>query len=122
VQRSRKSTSEVLKPASVIDIIQDLVLADGAFDSEWNHRQVREQLKAHSIIPAQRGKTTWKIRGVRAQMRADFPQEPYGQRALAESVFSRIKRKLSNKAPGRTVLMQSRQALLLGVAYNLYRL
>ena len=100
----------------------DLVLADGEFDSEWNHRHVREQLKAHSIIPAKRGKATWKIGGVRAQMRADFPQKQYGQRALVESTFSSIKRKLSNKAPGRTVLMQSRQALSLGVAYNLYRL
>ena len=80
---------------------------------------MREQLKAHSIIPAKRGKATWKLQEVRAQMRADFPQEQYGQRALVESVFSSIKRKLSNRAPGRTVLMQSRQALLLGVAYIL---
>lgn len=99
-----------------------LVLADGEFDSEWNHRHVREQLKAQSIIPAKRGKATWKLKGVRAEMRACFPQERYGQRALIESVFSSIKRKLSSKAPGRTLVMQRRQALLLGLAYNLYRL
>ncbi len=124
-QQGPTNSSSTLRP--LVDTAHriaavDLVLADGEFDSEWNHRHVREQLKAHSIIPAKRGKTTWKIKGVRAQMRANFPQDQYGQRALVESIFSSIKRKLSNKAPGRTVLMQSRQALLLGVAYNLYRL
>jgi hypothetical protein len=124
-QQGPTNSSATLRPlvdAAHMIAPVDLVLADGEFDSEWNHRHVREQLKAHSIIPAKRGKATWKIQGVRAQMRAEFPQEQYGQRALVESVFSRIKRKLSNKAPGRTSLMQSGQALLLGVAYNLYRL
>ncbi|HKN77175.1 MAG TPA: hypothetical protein VJW94_18510, partial [Candidatus Acidoferrum sp.] len=33
-----------------------------------------------------------------------------------------IKRKLSAKAPGRSLPMQMRQALLLGLAFNFYRL
>jgi hypothetical protein len=39
-----------------------------------------------------------------------------------ETVFSAIKRKLSGKAPGRSLATQRKQALLLGLAYNLYRL
>jgi IS5 family transposase len=98
------------------------VLADAEFDSERNHRHIREQIGAESIIPAKRGKATWKIHGIRAQMRAAFPVEAYRQRVHAETVFSAIKRKLSARAPGRSVATQRKQALLLGLAFNFYRL
>lgn len=99
-----------------------LVLADAEFDSERNHRHIRQVLGADSIIPAKRGKKTWRLRGVRAQMRAEFPAAAYSQRALVESVFSAVKRKLSARAPGRSLVTQRTQALLLGLAYNIYRL
>lgn len=98
------------------------VLADAEFDSERNHRHVREALGAESIIPAKRGCRHWKLNGVRAQMRERFPRRKYAQRAQVESVFSAVKRKLSAKAPGRSTETQRRQALLLGVTYNLYLL
>ncbi len=99
-----------------------LVLADAEFDSELNHTHIRQRLHARSIIPAKRGKRTWNIHGVRAQMRSHFPRHLYCRRALVETVFSAVKRKLSARAPGRCLLTQRRQALLLGLAYNLYRL
>jgi hypothetical protein len=99
-----------------------LVLADAEFDSERNHLYIRDTLGADSIIPAKRGKAGWKIKGVRAQMRRRFPQKRYSQRAQVESVFSAVKRKLSAKAPGRSTETQRRQAMLLGVAYNIYLL
>jgi hypothetical protein len=98
------------------------VLADAEFDSERNHTFVRRQLRALSIIPAKRGKKTWRVHGVRAQMRAAFPRQKYCRRSLIETVFSVAKRKLSCRAPGRCLLTQRRQALLLGLTYNLYRL
>src|SRR5438309_6597032 len=98
------------------------VVADAEFDSERNHRHIREQIGAQSIIPAKRGKPGWKLHGVRAQMRAAFPAERYRQRVHAETVFSAIKRKLSAKAPGRSLTTQRKQALLLGLAYNIYKL
>jgi hypothetical protein len=99
-----------------------LVLADAEFDSERNHIYIRQQLRARSIIPAKRGKKTWRIHGVRAEMRKAFPRRQYSRRALVETVFSAVKRKLSARAPGRSLPMQQRQALLLGLSYNLYRL
>ncbi|HYL12233.1 MAG TPA: transposase [Terriglobales bacterium] len=99
-----------------------LVLADAEFDSERNHIYIRKQLGAHSVIPAKRGKKTWRVRGVRAEMRRAFPSRIYRRRALIESVFSSVKRKLSARAPGRSLSMQVRQALLLGLSFNLYRL
>lgn len=99
-----------------------LVLADAEFDSERNHRFIRETLKARSVIPAKKGHRSWRIHGVRAVMRRRFPRKVYAQRALIEAVISCAKRKLSARAPGRTVHTQCLQALLLGVAFNLYRL
>jgi hypothetical protein len=87
-----------------------------------NHRHIRQQIGAQSIIPAKRGKPGWKLHGVRAQMRAAFPGELYRQRVHAETVFSAVKRKLSAKAPGRSLATQRKQALLLGLAYNIYKL
>jgi len=97
------------------------VLADAEFDSERNHTFCREQLQAQSIIPAKR-RSSCRASGVRLQMREHFPTEQYRKRSLIESVFSAVKRKLSCRAPGRTLHTQSRQALLLGLAFNLYRL
>jgi hypothetical protein len=97
------------------------VLADAEFDSERNHRFCRDQLHAKSIIPAKRF-TSRRASGFRLQMRENFPRSRYRRRSLIESVFSTVKRKLSSRAPGRTLATQTRQALLLGVAYNIYRL
>ena len=99
-----------------------LVLADAEFDSERNHTYIRQQLGAQSVIPAKRGKKTWRIQGIRAEMRRAFPHRLYRRRALIESVFSSVKRKLSARAPGRSLRIQRRQALLLGLSFNLYRL
>jgi hypothetical protein len=86
-----------------------------------NHTFCRVQLKADSIIPAKRF-TSRRATGVRQQMRENFPHQKYCRRSLIESVFSAVKRKLSCRAAGRTIATQSRQALLLGLAFNLYRL
>jgi hypothetical protein len=81
-----------------------------------------KRLGAQSVIPAPRGKKTWRVRGVRAEMRRAFPRKLYRRRALIETVFSSVKRKLSARAPGHSLRMQMRQALLLGLSFNLYRL
>jgi hypothetical protein len=99
-----------------------LVLADAEFDSERKHRHLRGVIGAESIIPAKRGKADWKVKGIRAQMRRRFPRKRYSQRTQVESVFSVVKRKLSAKAPGRSTETQCRQAMLLGLAYNIYLL
>ncbi len=98
-----------------------LVLADAEFDSEANHQHIRQRWGAQSIIPAQPRRGTPK--GVlRRKMHGKFPQKRYGQRAKIETIFSVVKRKLSSRAPGRSLASQIRQALLLGLTYNLYRL
>jgi hypothetical protein len=99
-----------------------LVLADAEFDSERNHKHIREVHHMKSIIPAKRGKKTWRLKGIRAQMKSGFPARKYGQRNLIETVFSVVKRKLSTRAPGRSLATQAMQALILGLAYNIYKI
>jgi hypothetical protein len=119
------NASSTLRP--VVDLARQagvigLVVADAEFDSERNHRHIRDRLGADSIIPAERGTPSWQLQGIRAQMRANFPTARYRQRALVESVFSAAKRKLSSRAPGRLPATQHLQVLLLGLAYDLYPL
>lgn len=119
------NASAMLRP--VVDLARQtgvirLVLADAEFDSERNHRHIRDHLGANGIIPAKRGKPTWHLRGIRAQLRASFPKAPYRQRTLVESIFSAAKRNLSSRAPSRLPVTRHLQVLLLGVAYDIYRL
>src|SRR5277367_3923149 len=97
------------------------VLADAEFDSEANHEYIRQRWRARSIIPAKPRRGIPRG-GIRYEMYRAFPQKEYGQRAKIETIFSVIKRKLSSRAPGRSLPLQIRQALLLGLTYNLYRL
>jgi hypothetical protein len=107
---------DVAAPGAPIGV----VLADAEFDSAANHQHIRHRWGAKSIIPARRhGVPNGAIRN---QMFRAFPKKPYRQRAKIESIFSAVKRKLSSRAPGRSLTTQIRQALLLGLAYNLYRL
>jgi hypothetical protein len=98
------------------------VLADAEFDSERNHKHIREVQPMKSMIPAKRGKKTWHLKGSRAQMKSNFPARRYSQRNLIDTVFSVVKRKLSTRAPGRSLNTQAIQALILGLAYHLYTL
>ena len=100
----------------------EFVLADAEFDSELNHIYVRDHIGASAVIPAKRGKKGWRKQGMRAEMERNFPAGLYALRNAVESLFSAVKRKLSSRAPGRSLATQVLQALLLGVAYNIYRL
>lgn len=99
-----------------------LVQADAEFDGEGNHAYIRLQPGAQSVMPAKRGKKTSGIPGVCAQMRRTFPRQTSQRRALIESAFSSVKRRLSERAVGRTLSMQGCQALLVGLSLNLYYL
>ncbi len=99
-----------------------LVLADAEFDSRQNHEYIRNVAGAMSVIPATRSKVKGKGKGYRAEMQKNFPKKLYAKRTLVETAFSMVKRKLSDRAPGRSLATQRLQALLLGVAFNIYKL
>lgn len=82
----------------------DTLLADAGYDAEDNHATCREKLGIRSTVIALnwRGSRKWPKAKYRRQMVRRFRKKPrgsrskrvYGQRAQAESVFSRNKRRL----------------------------
>jgi hypothetical protein len=94
-------------------------------DAECNrarhHQHGRRGVQAQNAIPAKRGGAKWPMQGIRAQMHQAFPVPRYRQRSLMERVISAVKCKLAARAPGRTHHAQGLQALLLGLAYTIYR-
>ena len=78
-----------------------------------------QKAHARNLIPAKRGKKGWQIHGVRAEMRRAFPRRVYGKEALVETLFSSAKCKPSARRDDRSRI-QMREALLLGLAYNIF--
>jgi len=97
------------------------LLADPDYDSEANHRWLREDCQIESIIPATRGRPG-RIRGrYRRRMQRYFPRRKYGLRWLVETVNSVLKRKFGEALTARTYWQQVKQAFLRDITYNLYR-
>ena len=114
-----------LKWLAVVDLKRQLILAQHARQAPWNDCATLPALvtraRRHPAIGCNKPLHVQGIR-VRLHMREHFPAPKYALRSLVESVFSAVKRKLSCRAPGRTFHTPSRQALLLGLAFDLYRL
>src|SRR3989449_6412518 len=91
-----------------------VVLADAEFDSERNHTYIRQRLGAQSVIPAKRGKKTWRVRGVRAEMRRAVSRKPYPRQTLIETGFSSVKRELAAPPPRRPTPVQTRRGRVPG--------
>lgn len=97
------------------------VLADADYDSEANHRWLRERCGIESIIPATRGWHRPARTPYRRRMQRYFPRRAYGQRWLAETVFSVVKRKFGEALTARRYWQQVKQAALRGIVYDCYR-
>jgi Transposase DDE domain len=99
------------------------LLADGGYDSEANHRWLREDLGLASIIPPVAGRPA---RGLarhpyRRQRQLAFLRKAYGQRWKVETFVSVVKRRFGGAVTARRYWQQVKQTLLRGVTYNLYR-
>lgn len=98
----------------------DRVLADAGYDSEPNHRLAREGLGIRSTVIRlnRRGRFRADTRGrrlipkgtYRRQMAKRFHRRKYGQRWQAESVISRLKRRLGAALRGRSDAARQRES------------
>lgn len=116
----------VVKASWNLDV--DRLLADAGYDSEPNHRTAREGLGIRStVIPLNRRgrrRTTGRRRRLpkgkyRRQMATRFHRRKYGQRWQAESVISRIKRRLGPALRGRSDEARQRESDLKVFTHNL---
>jgi hypothetical protein len=101
----------------------DRLLGDADYDSEAHHRWLREELGIESIIPATRCRPSQRLtrQPWRYRMQRWFPRRQYGQRWMAETVHSVIKRKFGEALTARRPWQQIKQSLLRSLTYNLYR-
>lgn len=99
----------------------DRVLADGGYDAEDNHRMAREGLGIRSTVINlnPRGKRTWPKARYRRQMARRFHRRVYGQRWQAESVISRIKRRLGSALRGHSDEARARESHVKVFTHNL---
>jgi Transposase DDE domain len=99
------------------------LLADGGYDSEANHRWLREDLGLESIIPPVTGRPSRGVttRPYRRQLQLAFPRQAYGQRWKVETFISVVKRRFGGAVTARRYRQQVKQTLLRGVTYNLHR-
>jgi len=114
----------LLEPALVeaswhLDI--DRLLGDSGFDSEPNHRLARQGLGIRSTVIKlnPRGSRRWPKTFYRRQMKRRFHRQKYAQRAQAESVFSRLKRRLGSALRGRTDASRQRESHMKVFTHNL---
>jgi len=99
----------------------DRVFADAGYDSERNHRIAREELGIRgSVIKLNtRGGRRWAKTKYRRQAYHRFHHRKYRQRAQAESVISRFKRRLMPELRGRTERTQILEMNLKVLTHNL---
>jgi len=117
-RRLRPLIAETLRTGPIARL-----LGDADYDSEAHHRWLREELGIESIIPAIRSRPSRRLtrQPWRYRMQRWFPRRKYGQRWIAETVHSVIKRKFGEALTARRPWQQVKQSLLRGVTYNLYR-
>jgi len=94
----------MLKADWTFPVTIDRVLADSGYDAEPNHRLIRQGLGIRSSVIAlnRRGTRRWPPQPYRRQMARRFHRRKYRQRAQAESVISRFKRRLGAALRGRS--------------------
>jgi hypothetical protein len=96
------------------------LIGDAAYDSEANHRYVREELKADSVIKVRRREDGRPPRmPYRRQMHDNFPAHAYGQRRHIESAFSQFKHTLGSVLTARTFQRRQQQLALRVITFNL---
>jgi transposase len=98
------------------------LLGDAGYDAEHNHRLCRDILGIpHTVIALNRRNTgrRWPLTPYRREMKRCFPRSIYRQRWHAESIFSRLKRRLGAALTARGTQAQRREILLRVLTHNL---
>lgn len=99
------------------------LLADAGYDSEANHKYVREELKITTVIPptsGNRGKNgpSGHYRKMMHQLFSDKPKQ-YTKRWQVESTVSMIKRNLGAALKARNFITQSNELWMLALTRNI---
>jgi len=126
METSRGPTPDIDQLGSVLarrvpGLVIHHLLGDAGFDSEANHRLLREEHGIISTFPAKHGRRSDKPPAghYRRKMRARFNKRSYGQRAQIETVFSMIKRNLGGTLGARGYWSRCREMTLRVITHNI---
>lgn len=100
------------------------VVADKGYDAEHCHVYVREKLAGYSVIPPRHmDVAVWRTKGrYRKEMKRGYSEALYHQRNKDETVFSVVKRLMTEHLSSRLVRTQNRELAFRLIAYNAHRL
>ena len=103
------------------DIPIERLTADAGYDGEANHVFANEVMGIETLIPPRIGKKTDKLPKTkyRRKMKKHFDDKKYGQRWQVETVYSMIKRNLTDTVMAKTYWAQCREISLLAITHNL---
>lgn len=111
----------VKRSSDIVDLRH--VVADKGYDSEENHRFVREDIGAKSIIPPKwenipLSRTKGKYR---KRLKKYFPKKRYHRRSMNETVNFVEKTKFGDELTSKGWWMKKKEQRLKDIAYNIYR-
>jgi IS5 family transposase len=102
----------------------EVILADAGYDSQANHRLVREELGAVSLIKSGSGRPTskppsgqWR-REMKLELQGSQKGRPYGQRSQVETTNSMMKRNLGDSLRARSAQGRAMEQMLRVVTHN----
>ena len=101
--------------------VPELLVADGGYDSQHNHRLLREKYGIESLIPAVAGRPSTALPTDRWRwlMAVNFDEETYGQRWQVETVMSMLKQHLGSTISARTDGTRQREMALMAITHNI---
>lgn len=127
IRRERRSDQNDLKPClrKLGKKKVEAVIGDKGFDSELNHRFIREEMKAVSIIKPRKlevpvHRTKGMYRKLMKRLWSSLKKE-YGKRNICETALSVLKRKLGEEITSRRVKAQNNEQRIKAIAYNAHR-
>jgi len=103
------------------NVVPDRLLADGGYDSQHNHRLLRETYGIESLIPAVHGRPTNALPSNpwRFLMATAFDHELYGQRWQVETVMFMLKQHQGAALTARRYHNRRREMGLMAITHNI---
>jgi len=103
------------------NVVPELLVADGGYDSQFNHHLLREVYNIESLIPAVHGRPTTALPTDRWRylMATEFDEETYGRRWQVETVMFMLKRHQGDALTARVYQTRRREIGLMAITHNI---